>query len=166
VGPGRYQSVAATQAAAAGLRRNMKKVPKLPEQVVLRTGDRVRIEVHADRAGYVTVFNVGPTGDLNLLYPDEPPTDATPATIQVSVPLHVTDVEMQLPAGRERLFAVWTREPLPLGLPQLQGIVARHAMPATSPREATRNMVRIKQSAQELPPEDWYAVVLELDHDA
>ena len=48
----------------------MKKVPPSPDQVRLRTGDRVRVEVSANRPGFLTVFNVGPTGNLNLLYPD------------------------------------------------------------------------------------------------
>src|SRR5437879_801997 len=94
VGPGRYQPVAATQRPVGGLQRNMKKVPRPPEQVRLRTGDRVRVEVVADQAGYVTVFNVGPTGDLTLLYPDEPVTPASPPTIQAHQPLHVLNVQL------------------------------------------------------------------------
>jgi serine/threonine-protein kinase len=164
LGPDRYQPVATTRPVTGSLKRNMKKVPRPPEQVQLRSGDRVRIEVQADRVGYVTVFNVGPTGDLNLLYPDEPPTTATPPTVQTGLPLHVMDVEMQPPAGRERLFAVWTRRPLPLQPQQLQAIADRSEMPAASPYQATRNMVRVKQAVQQLPPEDWQAVVIELDH--
>jgi hypothetical protein len=166
VGPGRYQPVAATPAAAGGLTRNMTKVPKLPEQVRLRTGDHVRIDVYADQAGYITLFNVGPRGDLNLLYPDEPPTTATQPTVKVDLPLQVMDVVMEPPAGRERLFAVWTRRPLPLQPQQLQGIADWGEMPASSPYRATRNMVRIKQSVEQLLPEDWHAVVLELQHQA
>jgi tRNA A-37 threonylcarbamoyl transferase component Bud32 len=162
--PDRYQPVATTRAAAGGLQRNMKKVPRPPEQVVLRSGDRVRVEVLADQAGYVTVFNVGPGGDLNLLYPDEAPTAATPPTIQGGVPLHVLDVQMEPPAGRERLFAVWTRRPVALQPQHLQGIAERGAMPASGPYQATRNMVRVKQSVQQLPPDEWQAVVLDLDH--
>src|SRR5260370_5836674 len=62
---GGYQKVAATKPKPRGLSRDMKKVPSAPEQVGLRTGDRVRIEVVADRKGYFTVLNVGPTGNLN-----------------------------------------------------------------------------------------------------
>lgn len=164
VGPGRFQEVAAKQTSAGPLLRNMKKVPPEPAQVGLRTGDRVRIEVVADRSGYVTVFNVGPTGDLNLLFPDEPPTAATPPTIQAGVTLNVIDVQMEPPAGRERLFVVWTRRPLPLQPQQLQGIIDQGEMAAAGPYQATRNMVRVKQSVQQLPPDEWHAVVLELDH--
>jgi hypothetical protein len=153
VGPDRYQPVAATRPAVGGLKRNMKKVPRPPEQVALRTGDRVRIEVVSDRAGHVTVFNVGPTGDLNLLYPDEAPA-ATPPTIQAGVPLHVADVAMEPPAGRERLFAVWTRRRLALQAQQLQGIADRAEIPVSGPYQATRNMVRVKQAVGQLPPED------------
>jgi serine/threonine protein kinase len=164
VGPDTYQPVAATHPQPDRLKRNMKKVPRLPQQVRLRTGDRVRIEVSADRAGFVTVFNVGPTGDLNLLYPEETPTAASPPNIQAHQPLHVVDVEMEPPTGRERLFALWTRQPLPLSPEQLQDLAAQGAVPGSSPYRATRNMVRVKQSVQRLHPEDWHAVVLEVDH--
>jgi hypothetical protein len=162
VGPGRYRPVAATRPAVGGAKRNMKKVPRPPELVALRTGDRVRIEVLSDRPGHVAVFNVGPTGDLNVLHPGE--AAATPPTIQAGVPLHVADVAMEPPVGRERLIAVWTRRPLSLQAQQLHGIADRAEVPASGPYQATRNMVRVKQSVRQLPPEDWQAVVLELEH--
>ena len=97
---------------------------------------------------------------------DETATAAMPPTIQAGVPLQVVDVEMEPPAGRERLFAVWTRRPLRLGLEQLQRLAVGEAAWASREYQATRNMVRMKESVQQLPAEDWHAVVLELDHRA
>ncbi len=73
---------------------------------------------------------------------------------------------MTPPAGRERLFAVWTRQPLSLRLDQLHSLVERKNgdSPASRPYVATRDMKRVQQSVQQLRPEDWHAVVLELDH--
>ena len=70
------------------------------------------------------------------------------------------------PAGPERLFAVWTRQPLSLRLDQLHSLVERknEDSPASRPYVATRDMKRVQQSVQQLRPEDWHAVVLELDH--
>ena len=147
--------------------RDMKKVPPSPDQVRLRTGDRVRIEVGSDRPGYLTVFNVGPTGTLNLLYPDGDPQHASlPPSIERNRPMRIVEVEMSPPAGRERLFAVWTRQPLPIRLDQLHSLVERKNgdSPASRPYVATRDMKRVQQSVQQLQPEDWHAVVLELDH--
>ena len=115
LGPQSFVRVAAThpQQPAGVLTRDMKKVPPPPDQVRLRTGERVRIEVVADKKGYVTVFNVGPTGNMNLLYPDaDLQPDSEPRPIEPYRPLHILDVEMTPPAGRERLFAVWSRQPL------------------------------------------------------
>ena len=67
---GNYVRVAATPRERETATRDMKRVPRAPDQVSLRTGDRVRIEVVADQPGYVAVFNIGPGGNLNLLYPD------------------------------------------------------------------------------------------------
>jgi hypothetical protein len=121
----------------------------------------VRIEVIADREGYVTVFNVGPSGVLNLLDPDEPPAPPPPSVL-AGQPLHVLDVEMIPPAGRERLFAVWSRRPLRLD--QMETLANPPGEPVSPQYRATRDMKRIRDSVLQLPPEDGHAVVLELDH--
>jgi serine/threonine protein kinase len=140
--------------------RDFKRVPRPPERIVLHTGDRVRIEVEADQAGYVTVFNVGPTGNLNLLYPTE--LAASPPPLPARSPLHLVDVEATPPAGQERLFALWTREPLPLRAEDLLSLAKGGEVPG--PYRATRDMVRVQRSLQQLAPADRHAVVLELDH--
>jgi hypothetical protein len=160
VGANQYVPVAATAATQPrGVMRNMTKVPPEPDCVALRTGDRVRVEVVADQDGFFTVFNVGPTGQLNLLYPES---DGTCVPVRANEPLHVTDVAMTPPAGDERLFAVWSRAPLPLD----QAVaLTRGEGDAVSPSyRATRNMERVQQSVRQLGPEDWHAVVLELNH--
>jgi hypothetical protein len=139
----------------------MTKVPPAPQRVGLRTGDRVCVDVIADRGGYLTVFNVGPTGHLNLLYPD-PASVSTPAPVPGNTPLHVLDVAMTPPAGNERLFAVWSRTPLPLE--KVLALTARDTGYASASYRATRNMERVQESVQRMQPEDWHAVVLELDH--
>ena len=156
-----YQSVATTQPKTMGLTRDMRKVPQQPEQVSLRTGDRVRIEVIVDQPGYVTVFNVGPTGNLNLLYPDD--ATATPTPVEANRALHVVDVEMTPPVGRERVFAVWSNEPLPLRLEQLISIGERSGG-ATRPYQSTRDMKRVKQAIALLSDEAWNTAALEVNH--
>jgi serine/threonine protein kinase len=147
--------------------RDMKKVPPPPDQVRLRTGDRVRVEVSANRPGYLTVFNVGPMGTLNLLYPDGDPHRASePHPIEPNRPLHILDIEMTPPAGRERLFAVWTRQPLPLDVGHLWS-VAHTAGPvshASRPYHATRDIRLVQESVGAMGPDDWRSVTLELDH--
>lgn len=142
--------------------RDMKAVPAPPESVTLRTGDRVRIEVVASRAGHVTVYNVGPTGNLNSLYPLS--SGRTP--IEPGRPLHVLDVEMTSPTGVERLFAVWSREPLSLRLDEVHSLVAPGGAAALAPYRATRDMVRIQEAVRRLDPEDWCVAVLEVEHRA
>jgi serine/threonine protein kinase len=161
-----YARVATTHPAQAGRTRNLTKVPPLPARAGLRTGDRVRIEVVADRDGFVTVFNVGPTGHLSLLYPDPAPPGGTPPPLSAHHPLHVSDVALTLPVGIERLFAVWSRVPLPLRLEQLVHLAEGGPGPVSPTYRATRNMERVQASVQQLQPEDWRAVILELTHDA
>ena len=164
---GRHELVATTHPQPDRLTRDMKRVPRTPDQVSLRTGEQVRIEAVADRPGYLTVFNVGPAGHLNLLYPD-PSSANSPAPVEAHRPLNISDVEMTPPTGRERLFAVWTRQPLSLHLDQLHSLVApaKGDPPASRPYAATRDMKRVQQTVQQLKAEDWHAVGLELDHGA
>ena len=50
--------------------RDAKIVPQAPSTVTLSTGDLLQIETEVSEDGYLTIFNIGPTGNLNLLYPD------------------------------------------------------------------------------------------------
>jgi hypothetical protein len=167
-GPNKFVPVAASGTTSEPpATRDMKRVPPAPERVRLQTGDRVRIEVVADKPGYLTVFNVGPTGNLSLLYPDESLRGTVFAApiVPANRTVQVLDVEMTPPAGHERLFAVWTRMPPPLRLDRLQSLVEQSGRKTlgSQPYVATRDMKRVQQSIEQLRPEDWHAVVLELE---
>jgi serine/threonine protein kinase len=166
VGAGLFMPIAAThpQSPSGRLSRDMKRVPPTPGQARVRTGERVRVEVVADCDGYLTVFNVGPTGQLNLLHPDDSAQLGAPRPIVANRPEHVLDVELTPPAGRERLVAVWTRRPLRLRLEQLSSLVEGGDLPASRPYRATRDMRRVQQSLEGLDRLDRHVVVLELDH--
>jgi serine/threonine protein kinase len=156
-----YMPIATTHPAPRGMTRDMTKVPPAPERIGLRTGDHVRIEVLSDCTGFVRLFNVGPTGRLNLLYPD-PSTAGAPVPVPAHQPLHVLDVAMTPPAGNERLFAVWSRTLLPLET--ALALTRDQETQASAAYRATRDMERVQKAVQNLPREDWHAVVLELDH--
>jgi serine/threonine protein kinase len=163
VGPNIFAPVAAThpRQRAGVLTRDMKKVPPAPDQVRLRTGELVRIEVCANRSGFLTVFNVGPTGNLNLLYPAAAPHPNTPPLpIEPNCPLHILDVEMTPPAGRERLFAVWS--PDPLRVDQLAGVASQGG--ASKAYRATRDMKRLQDLVHQSQPENRHVVVVEVEH--
>jgi hypothetical protein len=151
-GPLRFQPVASTHDRPTVV-RDMRRTPDDPERISLRTGDRVRIEVVSDRDGCVTVLNVGPTGTLHLLYPDDP---AQPTAVRAGTPLLIADVRMTPPAGRERLYAVWSRTPP----------AAAQLASLTRTGPALRDMEKVHDTLAPLRPEDWHAVMLELEHRA
>jgi serine/threonine protein kinase len=140
-----------------GATRDMQKVPLEPQRVSFHTGDRVRVEVEASEPGHVTVFNIGPTGNLHLL-------SAAQQRIRPSEPLHVLDVVLTPPAGLERLFALWTRSPLPLRPEDLRSLVEPGGLPTAGAYRATRDLARVKEAFVKLPASDRAAVVLELQH--
>jgi serine/threonine protein kinase len=157
---GHFTSVATTQPLPERVVRDLKRVPPPPARAEVRTGDRVRIEVESERAGHVVVFNVGPTGNLNRLYPD---LGGSPRAIEPGRPLHVLDMELTPPAGCERVFAVWSATELTLRLDELAGLAAGGELPAAGYR-ATRDLKRVEESVRQLHPEEWQTVVLELSH--
>src|SRR5262249_15699302 len=128
------------------------------------TGDRVRVEVSADHDGYLTVFNVGPTGDLTLLYPG-PTVTGVPAAVPANQTVLIGDVLVKPPAGSERVCAVWSREPLKLSLAEVARQAAGEA-PGSPAYRATRNLVLGEQSARGVGEGEWGGGVVELEHRA
>src|SRR5262249_29262231 len=159
---GRWERVAATVPAATGQTRNLKKGPTRPEQGRLRTGDVGRVEVRASQPGVVTVFNVGAGGDLNVLYPDDPSAPGLEPSLRAGQWLQVVgDVQLVPPTGRERIFAVWTRTPLPVTPEQLRALAGEE--PPGHAYQATRNMAKVKRLVQQLPPAERRGTVREGD---
>lgn len=146
---GQFVTIASTHPAAAS--RDLGRVPDDADRLRVRTGDRVRLEVACSRAGYLTVLNVGPAGALSLLHPRRG--RAAEATAAGEV-VCVAEVEMTPPAGREQVWAVWSRAPL------ARGDVSRLVRPGGR----LRDMARVQETVSLLPAEDWHAVMLELDH--
>jgi serine/threonine protein kinase len=157
-----YVPVAASEPRPGQVVRDLKRVPPAPVRVRLRTGDRVRVEVETDRPGFLTVFNVGPTGNLNLLYPAGPGDAEVAQPVLGGKPLHVLDAELTPPSGRERLFALWSRTPLSLRLDELLSVAKGGE--ASGAYRATRDLIRVRRSVLQAAPSDCHTVVLELDH--
>ena len=104
VSPHSFVPVAAThpQPRPGRVTRDMKKVPPSPDQVRLRTGDRVRIEVGSDRPGFLTVFNVGPTGTSEPALPRRRSPARQPAAADRAKPAAAHRRRRDDAAGRPR----------------------------------------------------------------
>jgi hypothetical protein len=108
------------------------------------------------------VFNVGPTGDLTLLSPAR---QGAPQVVPGNQPVVVGEVLAKPPAGCERVFAVWSRVPLPPSLAELARQAADEA-PVSRAYRATRNLVLVEESVKGVGEGEWRAAVVELDHRA
>ncbi|MBF0342631.1 MAG: DUF4384 domain-containing protein [Nitrospirae bacterium] len=64
---------------------------------VFRTGDRIRIIAQVNRPGYLTVYNVGPTGNVNYLH-NGPVSPYTPLEIPSKSAMRIVD-----PPGTETI---------------------------------------------------------------
>jgi serine/threonine protein kinase len=156
-----YVPVAPAPPARAVL-RDMKRVPPQPDRIPLRTGDRVRLEVRAGQDGFLTVCNVGPQGHVNLLYPHPQAGESATAAIAGQQPLQIEDIQLTPPAGREHVFAVWSRTPL--GLNRVVKEAEGEGGAVSRAYRATRVLERMHEMLGMLSAGDWQAVVVELDH--
>jgi serine/threonine protein kinase len=154
-----WRPVVATQPPTDSLRRDIRRVPPRPAQARVRTGEPLRLEVEADRPGHMAVFNVGPTGNLNLLYPMTEYGDAS--TVAAGRAVRINDLVLAPPAGRERLFAVWSSRPLPVSERELLSLTEGEGSKAS---RSTRDIVRVRH-AVDVSAEECRAVVLELEHE-
>jgi serine/threonine protein kinase len=156
-----WRPMAATQPPADSLSRDIRRVPPRPAQARVRTGEPLRLEVEANQPGYLAVFNVGPTGNLNLLYPvieygDSPIVEADRA-------VRIDDLVLSPPAGRERMFAVWSSKPLPVSARELRSLAEGEDGSRVS--RSSRDVVRVRRAVYETGPAQCRVVVLELEHE-
>lgn len=122
----------------------------------LWTGDRIRADVAIERDGFLSVFNLGPTGNLNRLLPERPDESAIPVRAGTTLP--IIDVELTDPNGPERLCVLWTRH-WPAGHDEDR--LRQLTMPAGI---ATRDLKRIGRRVGELETEDRHVRVIAIDH--
>jgi hypothetical protein len=127
----------------------------------VRTGEPLRLEVEANRPGYLAVFNVGPTGNLNLLYPVIEYGDAP--TIEAGGAVHGDELVLCPPAGRERLFAVWSSKPLPVSARELWSLAEGEQESRAS--RSCRDIVRVRRAVEAAGQAECRVVVLELKHE-
>ena len=113
--------------------------------------------------GYLTVFNVGPTGNLNLLYPMVEYGDSP--TVEAGRAVCLGDLVLAAPAGRERMLAVWSSKPLPMSAWELQDLVAGKGENGSRASRSSRDIVRVRQAVEEAGAAECRVVVLELEHE-
>jgi serine/threonine protein kinase len=153
---GDYRLVASASQPGTGALRDLRMVPGAPSRARMFTGERARIEVEATQPGSVTVLNIGPTGNLNLLSP--------PVPVRAGEARVVAEAELRPPSGSERILAIWTEPPHALPLERLRALVERAGTPAAGAYGATRDMDRMREVLAALPEGSRAAAVLELEH--
>jgi serine/threonine protein kinase len=156
-----WRAVVASRPAADPLHRDIRRVPPGPGRARVQTGEALRLEVEADRPGYLAIYNVGPTGNLDLLYPVSEYGDKP--VVQAGQVVRIDDLELQPPAGRERMFAVWSSRPLPLSVSELQSIAEGNE--GSKGCRSSRDIVRVHRALEEMGPEGRGVAVLEVEHE-
>jgi serine/threonine protein kinase len=145
------------------LSRDIRRVPPRPAQARVRTGEPLRLEVEAERPGYLAVFNVGPTGNLNLLYPVAEYGDSP--TVEAGQAVRCDELVLFPPAGRERMFAVWSSRPLPVSTKELLALAEGKGGEGSRASRSSRDIARVRRAVEEAGPAECGVVMLELEHE-
>jgi serine/threonine protein kinase len=156
--------LASTAGIIPAMTRGMKRLPTQPQAQSgpgLKTGDHVSIQVSVNVPGYVTVFNVSPLGELDVLHPEQPIDERNPPPpLPAGQYVRVVDVELTPPGGTEKLYAVWNAQPRSLGPFQLRELLRRGELPAHGATRGMKVIGRPTDAAQC----DVHVVALELEH--
>jgi serine/threonine protein kinase len=162
VGTTAFAPIATTHPESDNRLRDLTRVPPEPDRAVAFTGERVRVEVEPPAAGYLTVFNVGPTGNLTVLFPDAPGDGlCPPAPVAAGQSVRIIDLALTPPTGDERVVAVWTREAVPLRPDELLRAATGSDLPVSAGFRATRDLKKISEATA---PADRRVTVLTLRH--
>jgi serine/threonine protein kinase len=140
--------------------RNMDLVPEPAPVALVHTGDLVRLEVTADADGYLTVLNLGSSGELRVLFPSPAAQDNRVRAGEA----HRLTVKLTPPAGTDRAAIIWTSHPNTLTPAQWRDRIASGEVAVTPREEATRGMDFVLHEATEQPGGDWTAAVVAVAH--
>jgi hypothetical protein len=138
--------------------RNM--VPEPAPVAAVRTGQLVRLEVAADADGYLTVLNLGSSGQLRVLFPNPVALDNR---IRPGRP-HTLTVKLTPPPGTDRAAVIWTRLPSALSLAEWRQCIEAGKPAVLPPPESSRGMDLVLHQAGEQPADAWTAAVVAIAH--
>jgi hypothetical protein len=140
--------------------RNMDYVPEPAPVAAVHTGDLVRIEARADTDGYLTVLNLGSSGQLKVVLPNPL---APENRIRAGQPHRLT-VKLTPPAGTDRAVIIWTRHPNTLPLAEWRSRIEAGDVAALPPTLATRGMDFVLHEATVQAEDAWTASVVTITH--
>jgi serine/threonine protein kinase len=140
--------------------RNMELVPEPAPVAPVRTGDLVRLEVTADADGYLTVLNLGSSGELKVVFPNPVARDNR---LHAGQAQRVT-VRLTPPAGTDRAAVIWTEQPGALAPAEWRERIEAGQVASLPPAESSRGMEFVLHEAGEQTGGGWAACVVAVSH--
>jgi serine/threonine protein kinase len=140
--------------------RDLEPVAEPAPVTVVRTGQLVRLEVTADADGYLTVLNLGSSGNLHVLFPNPLARDNR---IHAGRPHRLT-VKLTPPTGTDRAAVLWTRGPSALSPAEWRERIEAGLPAALPPEESARGMDLVLHEADGQPADAWTAAVVTITH--
>lgn len=139
--------------------------PKPAPRIMLRNKDTIQLKLQVRDDGCLLIFNIGPTGNLDVLYPLTE-TRIAMARVAGNQTIVSDELDVQPPSGKERIVAIWSFDPLPLDLSSLQSLVDDDGTsdgPSRSYR-ASRDIRRLRNTLADIHEGAFWTCQIELDH--
>ena len=126
-------------------------------------GEKVRLFVQTNRDAYLTVLNVGPSGNTTVLFPNAGQRDARIAggkALEIPAPGSGVSIEVRGPTlGRELIKAVASSEPVPLFDPAGLAAAGPFSVVNGGARSAARDLQVTMDSAAAAEWDDYNKVI-------
>ena len=86
----------------------------VPPEHTFQNGDRFTLGLTVPQTGFLYVVNVGPDGEENMLFPADGEQNAVSegSTLQLLPADHPTPMVLTPPGGAERVYIVWSADPM------------------------------------------------------
>jgi hypothetical protein len=120
----------------------------VPKSHIFRTGDRVRLLVRSNNPGYLTILNVGSSGNTNVLF-----NDYVEGRTVYEIP-RGTNFKFVGAPGTEKVLIMLSANPNPFGAPSAGTVAQAPASPAPPPVSTASNALPPPppSSSSSLPP--------------
>lgn len=132
--------------------------PLTDQSPAVRCDEIVRIEAEADADGYLTILNLGSSGEVNVLFPNPRVPDNR---VRSGRPQRLT-VKLTPPAGTDHAVLVWTPRPCPLTAREWRERIEAGRL--VMPLSVDRGMEFVMLDTPEPAGSDWVAAIVGIEH--
>jgi hypothetical protein len=139
--------------------RDLELVPPEPQGVQVVEGHYVQLRFSSKSGGYLTLLNVGTSGAVTILFPNQ----QTPDCFLAPGGSRSLTLRIKPPAGTDEAIGILSRTPTAL-LPEQWRLQVQRGQAEIEPYRSYRDLEFIAEQAEQAAPGEWTAVGVKISH--